>query len=226
MLVLASNSPRRKELLALGGWDFCVSAAQVDERVLSGETPESYVRRLAQDKARASAELLGAACAGDVIVAADTAVVDCRRSQEDGEWRDEILGKPDDYAEAESMLRRLRGRTHRVFTGVAVLRVSDKKMLTEVCLTEVPMRAYSDQEMMAYIASGDALDKAGAYAIQHQGFSPVENLSGCYANVMGLPICHLACLLVEFEVSPAVSIPASCQAALGYPCEIYRQVLD
>ena len=92
-------------------------------------------------------------------------------------------------------------------------------------MTEVLMRHYSDDEMLAYIASGDPLDKAGAYAIQHAGFHPVENLVGCYANVMGLPVCHLARLLGEFDASPLVDLPRECQQMLNYDCPIYRQVM-
>lgn len=199
-------------------------AAQVDEAVLPGEMPADYVRRLAEDKAYATADLLDTPLADTVVIAADTAVVDRSYSAEKGGWRDEILGKPADASEAEAMLRRLRGRTHQVYTGIAALRVRDAILRTEVCVTDVPMRAYSDEEMTAYILSGDPLDKAGAYAIQHPGFSPVENLTGCYANVMGLPVCHLSRLLNEFEVSPINEIPVSCQAALEVPCEIYRQI--
>ena len=117
----------------------------------------------------------------DIIIAADTTVVD----------EGQILGKPANAYEAESMLRRLRGREHQVFTALAVVRRSEGFLALDWCVTQVPMRTYSDEEMYAYIATGDPLDKAGAYAIQHPDFSPVANLEGCYANVMGLPLCHL-----------------------------------
>lgn len=201
-------------------------ATQVDERVVLGETPQDYVRRLAACKARAAADLLKAPGPGTIAIAADTAVVDRVASEDGVGWRDVILGKPANDVEAETMLRFLRGRTHQVYTGLAALRIRDGKLLSEVCCTDVPMRAYSDEEMLAYIASGDPLDKAGAYAIQHQIFKPVECMQGCYANVMGLPLCHLARLLAELELFPSADIPASCRENTGYACEIYRRVLN
>jgi nucleoside triphosphate pyrophosphatase len=202
MLVLASNSPRRKQLLALGGWDFTVVAPQVDERVLPGETPQDYVRRLAESKARAARQVLAddSSLVTDtneshwqeaIILAADTTVV--YRARRNGSY--EILGKPVDADEAEAMLRRLRGRVHQVFTGLAVLRFPSGEPECEVVATDVLMRDYSDEEMQAYIATADPMDKAGAYAIQHPVFKPVQNLQGCYANVMGLPVCQAAGLL-------------------------------
>jgi predicted house-cleaning NTP pyrophosphatase (Maf/HAM1 superfamily) len=123
------------------------------------------------------------------------------------------------------MLRRLRGRTHQVYTAVVALRPEDNALLSEVVVTDVPMRQYSDDEILAYIDSGDPLDKAGAYAIQHAGFKPVEHLEGCYANVMGLPICHLSRMLAAFGVYPETDVPGTCQKMLYYPCPIFRQVL-
>jgi MAF protein len=212
MLVLASNSPRRRQLMALGGWTFTLVPTEVDERPLSGERPKEYVLRLAEGKARAAARL---APQGALVVAADTAVVD----------GSEILGKPADAQQAEAMLRRLRGRTHQVFTALAALRLADSLLLTDWCCTQVPMRDYSDEEIHAYIATDDPLDKAGAYAIQHSGFRPVERLWGCYANVMGLPLCHLARTLQKLGVPPEADIPQACQAALKYDCPVYAQVL-
>ena len=138
-LLLASNSPRRKQLLALGGWEFATAPADMDESVLPGETPREYVMRLAEAKARASAQQ---AEADQVVVGSDTAVII------DGD----ILGKPADSAEAESMLRRLRGRTHQVYTGIAVFSVADGKLAADLCITDVPMRDYSDEEIRAYVA--------------------------------------------------------------------------
>ena len=109
----------------------------------------------------------------------------------------QILGKPADAYEAESMLRRLRGREHQVFTALAVVRRSEGFLALDWCVTDVPMRTYSDEEMCAYIATGDPLDKAGAYAIQHPDFSPVAELQGCFANVMGLPLCHVERTLMQ-----------------------------
>lgn len=211
-LVLASNSPRRKHLLALGGWDFIILPVEVDERPIAGEKPLNYVLRLAKSKA-----LVAAAQSeiGVIVVAADTTVVD----------DDNILGKPGNAAEAEEMLRRLRGRVHQVYTALAVFRTADGVLLTDWCLTDVPMREYCDEEMMDYIQSGDPFDKAGAYAIQHSDFHPVELLQGCYANVMGLPLCHLARTLNQLEVLPPEDIPQVCQTELDYDCPVFQQVL-
>lgn len=212
MLYLASNSPRRKQLMALGGWKFERRVVEIDESPLTGESPDEYVVRLAESKARAACPGVERAA---IVIAADTTVAD----------EDEILGKPDDAKQAEAMLRRLRGRTHRVYTALAILHVADGEMLTDLCVTKVPMREYSDKEMMAYIASGDPMDKAGAYAIQHPGFKPVENLQGCYANVVGLPLCHLTRTLREVNILPDADIPQSCQDNLNYNCPVYYRVL-
>ncbi len=215
-ILLASNSPRRRELLSLGGWSFLVVSGEVDERPLPSESSREYVLRLAQEKAKAGAAF---GVAGDLVIAADTAVVD----QENG--AELILGKPQDELEAESMLRWLRGRIHRVYTGLAVLRIDDGVMTSDVCCTNVPMRQYSDSEISAYIATGDPLDKAGAYAIQHPDFKPVEQLEGCYANVMGLPLCHLTRLLVSLGLPLQTDMATACQATLSYNCPIYTKIL-
>src|SRR5688572_8776746 len=154
LLVLASSSPRRRQLLALADWMFSVVVTDVDESQHANEMPADYVLRLAETKAFAAA---GQAHADQVVLGADTAVVDGA----------EILGKPKDMAEAAQMLMQLRGHIHQVYTGVALLRVSDGLLLRELCITDVPMRNYSDEEINAYVQTGDPLDKAGAYAIQH-----------------------------------------------------------
>lgn len=220
-LVLASNSPRRRELLALVGWKFSIHPAEVDESQLSGETPSDYVLRLAERKARAcvvSSKNSGAMEAGEdlIILAADTAVVVERKA---------ILGKPKDAGEAFEMLRQLRGRTHQVHTAIAVVRLSDGNLGRDLCVTNVPMRSYGDEEIDTYVASGDPLDKAGAYAIQNSGFHPVETMSGCYASVMGLPLCHLTRTLRQIEIKPRMDISAECQACLSYKCPITASVL-
>jgi septum formation protein len=98
-------------------------------------------------------------------------------------------------------------------------------LLTDLCITDVPMRSYTDEEIRAYVLSGDPLDKAGAYAIQHAGFQPVESISGCYASVMGLPLCHLQRALRKVDIVPATDLPAGCQATLQYECPIFSRVL-
>ena len=211
MILLASNSPRRKQLLALAGWPYRIQPAEVDETPLPGEPAEAYVLRLAESKARAAA---GSAEDG-LVLAADTTVVDAGA----------ILGKPNDADQALAMLRQLRGRSHQVLTALAVLQSRSGRLLTDVCVTDVPMRAYTEAEIEAYVASGDPLDKAGAYAIQHAGFHPVASLAGCYANVVGLPLCHLARMLRTLGLPPQADLPQACQAALGYQCPVYEQIL-
>ena len=211
-LLLASNSPRRRALLALGGWSYEVTACDVDESRLVGEAPDAYVLRLAGTKARAAAS---EAHPPAIVIAADTIVVD----------GDELLGKPVDEADARRMLRQLRGRVHQVYTGLAALRVRDGRLLKDVCTTDVPMRAYSDAEISRYVRSGDPLDKAGAYAIQHPGFRPVQGLAGCYASVMGLPLCHLTRLLGAFGLPAPGDPPLACQRELGYDCPVSDAIL-
>lgn len=210
ILVLASNSPRRRELLALGGWMFSVDVANVDESRLDQEPADVYVRRLAEMKAQAVLSR-----ADHIIVGADTSVVI------DGD----ILGKPADAAEARQMLTRLRGRTHQVYTGIAVLRASDGNLLSEVVVTNVPMRDYSDEEIQRYIESGDPMDKAGAYGIQNPDFQPVAHMSECYASVMGLPLCSLAVLLRQVGIAPRADISGNCQSNLNYQCSVTRRIL-
>lgn len=212
VLVLASNSPRRRQLLALAGWEFTVRPAEVDESPQPGEAPQDYVLRLAESKARACAQ---AGVDGDILLAADTTV------SLDGD----LLGKPTSPAQAHAMLVRLRGRSHQVFTAIALLQASSGQFHSDLCVTQVPMRDYSLDEIEAYIASGDPLDKAGAYAIQHPDFHPVEALAGCFASVMGLPLCHLQRSLESFGRVPPLDLPSRCQASLDYACPVSRAIL-
>jgi MAF protein len=121
----------------------------------------------------------------------------------------QILGKPVDAREAAAMLQQLRGRIHQVITAVAVYRPADGRIVSDLCITDVKMRAYTEDEILAYVATGDPLDKAGAYAIQHAGFDPVESLQGCFANVVGLPLCILNRSLVLFDLELPFEIPNS-----------------
>lgn len=175
-IVLASASPRRRRLFQVLGVPFVVRTADIDETPLSGETPEQTAARLSHAKASVVATQVDG-----VVVAADTLVV----------VDDEVLGKPADEAEAVQILHRLRGRAHRVVTGFTVLDSAAGDAETAVVWSEVWMREYSDAEIAAYVAGGDPMDKAGAYAIQHPTFSPVARLVGCPANVMGLPTCRV-----------------------------------
>jgi MAF protein len=218
LLVLASNSPRRRQLLTLANWTFIVSVADVDESQRENESPANYVLRLAETKARAVT-----AKADQIILAADTTVVD----------GSDILGKPKDNADAATMLTRLRGHTHQVYTGVALLRMSNGLLLKDLCVTDVPMRDYSDDEIREYVATGDPLDKAGAYAIQHPQFSPVampsngrKGMEGCYASVMGLPLCHVVRMMRKMNVVPNADVPVNCQSLLEYKCPVFHTILS
>ena len=191
---------------------FSVSVSNVDESQRIDEAPPDYVLRLAEAKARAAVAM---ARSDHIIIGADTAVVDGSR----------ILGKPKDIKEATAMLKSLRGHTHQVYSALAVLRMRDERLITDLCVTDVPMRNYSDEELEAYVLTGDPLDKAGAYAIQHPGFHPVENMKGCYASVMGLPLCHLIRVLRMLGVPDDTDLPAACQSLLQYQCPVSRAIL-
>jgi MAF protein len=210
-IILASGSPRRRELLAWLGCVFDVRAVDIDETPLEGEDPQEYVCRLADSKAKAAAAL---ARNGSIILAADTTVV----------HQGEIMGKPADPDQADAMLRRLRNQPHQVCTAFALRSAADQK--ADLCVSQVPMRDYSDEEITAYVASGDPLDKAGAYGIQNTDFHPVEGFSGCFANVMGLPLCHLARSLRQFGLHTDVDIAAACRENLNYDCPISQAVLE
>jgi MAF protein len=208
--ILASNSPRRKELLALFGNSFTILPADINEARLPGEPSVDYVNRLACEKAKAVAALNDG-----LIIAADTIVAD-------GE---QLLGKPGDENEAREMLYQLRGRIHQVYTGIALIDTRNRKHHSDVCCTKVPMREYSNAEVEAYIETGDPMDKAGAYAIQHPEFHPVEALSGCYASVMGLHLCHLLMGLKKFGCRLPDNLPQRCQRSLEYHCPIFETIL-
>jgi len=212
VISLASNSPRRRQLLTLTGWMFHIVPVDVDETPQQGETPQEYVLRLAEAKARAALPRLRP---DGLVLAADTTVAD----------RGEILGKPAHAAEAVAMLQRLRGRTHQVHTAIAVILYGQQEAHTDLCTTDVPMRNYTDEEIAAYVASADPFDKAGGYAIQNPHFQPVAHLQGCYANVVGLPLCHLTRTLNKLDILPRVDVPRSCQTFLQYDCPVYEQVL-
>jgi septum formation protein len=181
-LVLASASPRRRALLAALGLPFTVTVADVDEAVRPGEAPRDYVRRLALEKAHAVAASLRA---GGRVLGADTTVV------LDGA----ILGKPAGAADARRMLGALTGRRHEVITAVALVELERRVSRVVDETTAVWLRPLAAEEIDAYVASGDPLDKAGGYAIQHAGFRPVARLVGSEANVIGLPLARVAWLL-------------------------------
>ena len=171
MLILASKSPRRAEILTQTGFEFRVRAADVDEARLDREAPDAYVRRLAAEKARAVA-MHG----GEIVLGADTVVV----------IGEEVLGKPSGAAEAARMLRLLSGAEHAVITGIC-LRTTEREV-ADSAATRVRFSAMSESEIEAYVASGEPMDKAGAYAIQGLAARYIERIDGCYFNVVGLPV--------------------------------------
>jgi septum formation protein len=183
--ILASSSPRRRELLASLGISFDIQKPAINEDQHPGEAPLDYVRRLSQEKAAAVAQQIDLPA---IILAADTVVI-C-----DGI----ILGKPENDDQAREMLVTLRGRDHDVCTSIT-LHIPDQSPLTEITCTRVTMRDYSDDEITAYIATGDPFDKAGGYAIQHVDFAPVAGIDGSYSNVVGLPLETLRALLAQVE---------------------------
>jgi septum formation protein len=184
-VILASASPRRHELLTTIGVPFIVRAPDIDESPARGELPVEYVRRLASAKAVAVA-----AAAGDLVIAADTTV----------DLESQILGKPVDDREAESMLRRLSGRTHRVHTGVAVRHNGQE--LTDVCTTQVTFVALDEAAIRWYVSTGEPMGKAGAYALQGAGAALVESVHGSVSNVIGLPM-HI---LIELAARTGVAL--------------------
>ena len=187
-IILASASPRRSELLRQIGVEFTVLPAAIDETVQEGETPPVYARRMAAEKAEVGWQNAAqdAAERPHLAIGADTAVV----------ARENILGKPDDAADARRMLKMLSGSTHTVLSAVAV---TDGERMAEHCsATEVVFRALGDDEIDRYWATGEPADKAGAYAIQGLGALFVKELSGSYTGVVGLPLYETAELLAEF----------------------------
>jgi septum formation protein len=212
-IVLASNSPRRKDILGWTGLHFTTHAADIDETPKPGEPPLDYVQRLADTKARACANF---APFNGLVLSADTIVVD----------DEEIMGKPKDPADARRMLRQLRGRMHQVHTAIVLMIPSKGISYTNTCSTPVHMRRYSDEELEAYLETADPLDKAGAYAIQHPQFRPVVKFAGCYASVMGLPLCHVERTLRKMGFGEHREIPFQCQNALSYACPIFKLVLN
>ncbi len=182
-LILASASPRRRELLAHFGLPFSVRSADVDETIRPELSPGQAAAELSAKKARATE-----AGPDDLIIAADTLVcIDSR-----------ILGKPHDAAHAAQMLRLLSGREHRVITGVTVRQGS--RLLTDTETTQVWFRDLTDSEIAAYIACGEPMDKAGAYGIQGRAAAFIPRICGDYFNVMGLPLCLLDRLLHSFDL--------------------------
>ena len=188
-LILASGSPRRRELLSCIGVDFGVQPVEVEEVFGNARDPQILARRLAREKAEAAR----LAAAMPPILAADTIV-----------WLDgEAFGKPSDAQSARQMLRALRGRVHQVVTGIAVIPAGKRNALVRTPVTEVQMREYTDEEIEESIWRGDPFDKAGGYGIQDTVFQPVQQYLGCYCNVVGLSLWATIELMHKVGLSPA-----------------------
>jgi septum formation protein len=195
MLVLASASPRRRELLAQAGYEFRVLPANIAEERLADEDPIAFVTRLAREKAELIATRLTAEDPEPprLVLGADTVVV----------VAGEVLGKPRDAADAARMLRLLSGRTHEVVTGVCLVSLyrgeyryrEQRNCLTVAETTSVTVKTISDEEIAAYIATGEPMDKAGAYAIQGYAARWIPRIEGCYFNVVGLPLARVAAMI-------------------------------
>jgi septum formation protein len=185
-LVLASQSPRRRELLTTAGFQFTVRISAVDEVRAPGEAPEMYARRLAKEKAEASWQA-GPRSAGEVVLGADTIVV----------LGDIVLEKPDGREGARSMLEQLSGREHRVITGVCLRHAGGAEVASESTL--VKFAPLSAEEIAEYVTTGEPMDKAGAYAIQGLASKFVERIEGCFFNVVGLPLALVYRKLKDVE---------------------------
>ena len=213
-LVLASASPRRRALMAAFREPVRTVSPKADEEPRrDSETPEEFVVRLSAAKAREVSPLIPSPSTGEgqdggvadvLVIGADTAVVVDR----------DVLGKPADRAEAVEMLRRLRGRTHRVVTGVTVVDGATGRALSTSRSTDVLMRCYGDDEISAYVDTGSPFDKAGGYAVQDAIFAPAESVNGCYLNVVGLPLCDTLALLAgagaDTDLDAGWRPPADC----------------
>ncbi|QMV18820.1 septum formation inhibitor Maf [Granulicella sp. 5B5] len=191
-LILASQSPRRRELLTQAGFTFDILPADIDETRLPNEDPATYVQRLALEKART----LQTRHPHATILGADTTVV----------LNGTVLNKPTDIADAERMLRALSGNTHQVHTGVAV--VSPTKQLQHLETTSVFLTPIPEADLAHYLATGDSLDKAGAYGIQGYASRWVRRIEGDYFNVMGLPIATTVALLNQVVEKTSTTPPA------------------
>lgn len=194
-LILASSSPRRQDLLRHMGLTFEIIKPDIDESYQAGETLLEHVERLSREKAEAVVQMLDKQ--PTVVISADTIVVvsaDTIGIDEQGG----LLGKPVDADDARAMLKRLRNCGHQVYTAFTIYKTGiSPQVITRYVRTDVYMRDYTDEEIEAYIASGDPFDKAGSYAIQNEDFHPVHHIDGSYTNVVGFPIDEIKVALAE-----------------------------
>lgn len=212
-LLLASASPRRRQILAQLGLPYDVAVSPGDEDAAQAQfqgASEDMAQWTATYKALMMFSLPGPK--NSVVITADTTVL----------LDDQVLGKPRDQAHARELLLALRGRWHRVVTGIVVSRICDGQLQMHGMSHSTPvlMRPYSEAEITDYIATGDPMDKAGAYGIQHTQFQPTANIDGCYYNVVGLPLCTLIELLARFEIYPKATGCATTACPWSERCHI------
>lgn len=213
-LLLASGSPRRRELLRLLGVPFQVVMPDICE----DERPDRDGAVQACTLAGRKALTIARQSPADLVIAADTLVV----------LAGQALGKPPDAGSAIAMLRALRGREHSVISGLAVVCPGSAVPDVQAVETAVWMRDYGDEEIAHYVARGQPFDKAGAYAIQDYHFHPVQRIEGCYANVMGLPLCHLFVMLTRQGMAPPPSLTGprrACEQHLGRACGVAGPII-
>ena len=195
------------------GFPFTVRITDIDETPSSSETPARTVLRLSKEKTQAAAAQ--STCGEEIIIAADTLVV-C-----DGQ----IMGKPVGVDEATTMLQTLRGRWHEVMSGLTVLDEAAGRMVKFLSVTEVCMRDYVDAEIRKYVDSGEPYDKAGGYAIQDGAFHPVSEVVGCYAGVVGFPLCHLGQALEDLGVALECEMVPTCADVTGQVCDLASRLV-
>ena len=213
-LILASASPRRKELLELTGLVFEIQPVTVDENSYTKGSPFKLAQQIAYEKA---SEAVKSAPENSLVLTADTVVIN----------NDDILGKPETQQDAVDMLMHLRDGRHDVITSLVLVDRHARRQIHESCRTNVPMRAYTDLEIENYVASGSPMDKAGAYGIQDDdpGLVEIGDISGCFANVMGLPICHFTRAMQTLGRKVSAGVPANCRQFTGYDCPVYEAIL-
>lgn len=194
--------------MQLTGWPLVVGGNDRPELQLPGEQPTHMTRRLALQKTEGLAGL---------VLGSDTVVADDGR----------ILGKPGSTAEARATLLELRGRSHQVVTSIALVDREQAIQRLDTCVSRIPMRDYSEPELERYLAGGSPMDKAGSYGIQDREFQPVDmrSLTDCYANVMGLPLCHVVRNMRALGHEPPNDVPQACCAHTGYDCQVYPAIL-
>ena len=215
-IILASASPRRRQILSWATENFTCKSADIDETPRPEEDPVRYCERMALEKAAVLTSYHP--LEEKYILASDTTVF---RGQQ-------IYGKPTDAADAFRMIKELQGKPHVVCTAVAVLHADRTKMESALtaCQTTVQMRPFTDTEIENYVASGDPEGKAGAYAIQNDVFQPVSSIQGCYACVMGLPLCHTELLFSQLGIHFEKDFSRCCKANISYPCSLKKEEIQ